>query len=104
MHHQRHGPLPRWHRDFIMAPSILRSALRAPRSALHPGDPRMRLRPAALTLLAALLVAPAVRANSSNSLMDVSADGSLLLVANRDNGTVSVVDAVARKKLHEIKV
>jgi YVTN family beta-propeller protein len=64
----------------------------------------MRLRPAALTLLVLLAVGPAVRANSSNSLMDVSPDGSLLLVANPDNGTVTVVDTVARKKLHEIKV
>src|SRR5579859_5062770 len=55
-------------------------------------------------LIALLVIVPAVRANSSNSLMDVSSDGSLLLVANPDNGTVTVVDPAARKKLHEIKV
>jgi YVTN family beta-propeller protein len=64
----------------------------------------MRLRPAALTLFVLLGAAAAVRANSSNSLMDVSPDGTLLLVANPDNGTVSVVDTAARKKLHEIAV
>jgi len=35
--------------------------------------------------------------------MDVLADGTLI-VANPDNGTVSVVDTVAKKVLHEIKV
>jgi YVTN family beta-propeller protein len=47
---------------------------------------------------------PAARGGSSNSLMDVSPDGGRLLVANSDNGTVSVVDVAARKVLHEIKV
>jgi YVTN family beta-propeller protein len=64
----------------------------------------MRLRPAAFTLLVLLTASPAVPANSSNSLMDVSPDGALLLVANPDNGTVTVIDAAARKKLHEVKV
>ncbi len=64
----------------------------------------MRLRSASLSLFALLVAGHAVWANSSNSLMDVSADGSLLLVANPDNGTVSVVDTASRKKLHEIKV
>ena len=58
----------------------------------------------AALLLAFLLIVPTVHANTSNSLMDVSPDGSLLIVANPDNGTVSVVDAAQRKKLHEIKV
>jgi YVTN family beta-propeller protein len=43
-------------------------------------------------------------ANSSNSLMDVSPDGRWLLVANPDNGTVSVVDTQAQRVLHEIPV
>jgi YVTN family beta-propeller protein len=64
----------------------------------------MRLRSTALVLIAVLGIIPAARANTSNSLMDVSADGSLLLVANPDNGTVTVVDTVARKKLHEVSV
>jgi YVTN family beta-propeller protein len=36
--------------------------------------------------------------------MDVSPDGARLLVANADNGTVSVVDTAARKVLHEVAV
>jgi YVTN family beta-propeller protein len=41
---------------------------------------------------------------SSNSLLDVSRDGKRLLVANSDNGTVTVVDIAARRALHEIQV
>jgi YVTN family beta-propeller protein len=44
------------------------------------------------------------QAGTSNSLLDVSADGGRLLAANPDNGTVSVVDRAARKVVHEIKV
>jgi YVTN family beta-propeller protein len=55
-------------------------------------------------LLAALVIPNAARAGSSNSLLDLNSDGSKLLVVNADNGTVSVVDTAARKKLHEIKV
>src|SRR5262245_41510594 len=47
---------------------------------------------------------PAVWAGSSNSLMDVSPDGTRLLVANPDNGTVTVVDTAAHKALREIQV
>src|SRR5262249_882739 len=47
---------------------------------------------------------PAVRAGTSNSLLDLSADGTLLLVANADNGSVTVVDTAARQALREIKV
>jgi YVTN family beta-propeller protein len=43
-------------------------------------------------------------AGTSNSLMDVSPDGKLLLVANSDNSTVTVVDTASRKALREIKV
>ena len=65
----------------------------------------MLLRPPAL-LLAALLCwpAPAARAGSSNSLLDVAADGNRLLAVNSDNGTVSIVDMRTRKVLHEIEV
>lgn len=42
-------------------------------------------------------------AGTSNSLMDVLPDG-LLLVANPDNGSVTVVDTKAGKALREIKV
>jgi YVTN family beta-propeller protein len=56
-------------------------------------------------VLALLNLGPAAaRAGSSNSLMDVSPDGTRLLVANADNGTVTVVDTAARKVLHEIAV
>ncbi len=51
-----------------------------------------------------LVVAPAARAGSSNSLLDVSPDGARLLVANADNGTVSVVDTKAREVLYEVPV
>src|SRR5436305_10089265 len=44
------------------------------------------------------------RAGSCNSLMDVSPDGAWLLVANPDNGTVTVVDTAARKAVHEIAI
>ncbi len=61
----------------------------------------------AVVLVGALYVAGSLttaRAGSSNSLMDVSPDGTRLLVANADNGTVTVVDAEKRIVLHEIKV
>jgi YVTN family beta-propeller protein len=58
-----------------------------------------------LALLLALLgLAPVASAGSSNSLMDISADGSLLICSNRDSGTVSVVDLKTRTKLREVKV
>ena len=59
-----------------------------------------------LVLLAALAMSltTKARAGSSNSLLDVSPDGSLLLVANPDNGTVTVVDTLTRKSIHEIEV
>src|ERR1043165_1355806 len=40
----------------------------------------------------------------SNSLMDVAPDGKSLIVANNDNGTVTLVDLVAQKAVREIKV
>src|SRR5580692_2090751 len=55
-----------------------------------------------LTLIA--YTASSVHAGTSNSLLDVSPDGKLLLAANRDNGTVTVVDTQTRKVLREIKV
>src|SRR5579859_3262985 len=58
-----------------------------------------------LPVLAAVLlcVGPA-RAGSSNSLLDVSPDGSRLAVVNADNGTVSFVDLKTRKVLKEVAV
>jgi YVTN family beta-propeller protein len=66
----------------------------------------MPVRLTASLALAVLLVwlPGAVSAGSSNSLMDVSPDGRRLLVANADNGTVSVVDTAGRRLVHEIVV
>ncbi|MFN4259367.1 MAG: c-type cytochrome [Gemmataceae bacterium] len=64
----------------------------------------MRRRVAYLSIVMVLSSWGTVGAGTSNSLMDVSPDGSLLIVANADNGTVSVVDTAARKVLHEISV
>src|SRR5581483_3560296 len=62
------------------------------------------MRRSCLPALLALLLPTLARANTSNSLMDVSPDGKWLLVANTDNGTVTVVDLAERKVRHEIPV
>jgi YVTN family beta-propeller protein len=54
-----------------------------------------------LRFLSILLLPAFAFAGSSNSLLDVSPDGSRLAVANTDSGTVSVVDLKSRKKLAE---
>ncbi len=64
----------------------------------------MSPRSAACLFLAVLLSATPALAGSSNSLLDVSPDGTRLLVANSDNGTVTVVDTARRRVLHEIAV
>lgn len=56
------------------------------------------------TLTALMLAGSVVRAGTSNSLLDVSPDGKRLIVANTDNGTVTVVDTAERKALREIAV
>jgi YVTN family beta-propeller protein len=43
-------------------------------------------------------------AGSSNSLLDISADGTLLACANRDSGTVTIVELATRAKRAEIAV
>lgn len=43
-------------------------------------------------------------AGQSNSLMDISTDGSLLACSNRDSGTVTIVDLATHKVVREIKV
>jgi YVTN family beta-propeller protein len=55
-------------------------------------------------LFSLLILCNPTFAGRSNSLMDVSPNGTLVLVANSDNGTVSVVDVKERKLLREIKV
>jgi len=57
-----------------------------------------------LGLILSFFVVSFAHAGASNSLMDISPDGKLLLVANRDNGTVTVVDTAAHKVLREIAV
>lgn len=54
-------------------------------------------------LLAIAWSAPA-GAGSSSSLLDVTPDGSRMLVANTDNGTVTVVDVKARKPVCELAI
>src|SRR5260370_1245381 len=43
-------------------------------------------------------------AGTSNSLMDVSPDGAWLLVANPDNGTITVVNIASHQVAREIRV
>src|SRR5207244_563809 len=63
------------------------------------------MRSVSLLLTVVCFSIPAVCcAATSNSLMDVSPDGTRLLVTNSDNGTVTVVDTAARKALREIAV
>src|SRR5262249_12104714 len=50
------------------------------------------------------LVSTVASAGASNSLLDVSADGTLLATANRDNGTVSIIDVALSKVLREVAV
>src|SRR5258708_39791244 len=57
------------------------------------------------TLVAlAMFPAAVARAGTSNSLIDISADGALLATANHDNGSVSIVDLASGKLLREIAV
>ncbi len=52
----------------------------------------------------ALLFTTSGVAGTSNSLMDISADGELLACSNRDSGTVTVVDLKSHTKLREFRV
>jgi YVTN family beta-propeller protein len=51
-----------------------------------------------------VLSTAALHAGHSNSLLDISGDGTLLAAANRDNGSVSIVDLASGKVLHEVPV
>ena len=44
------------------------------------------------------------QAGTSNSLLDISADGKLLACSNRDSGTVTIVDLQTLAKLYEVPV
>lgn len=57
-----------------------------------------------LPLLVFALSPALAQAGTSNSLVDVSPDGKRLLVANTDNGTVTVIDLDKNVVLREIKV
>src|SRR5581483_7900730 len=52
----------------------------------------------------AVAAAPAARAGTSNSLLDLTPDGKLLLAVNTDNGTVTVIDTAARAALREVVI
>jgi YVTN family beta-propeller protein len=53
---------------------------------------------------ATLCLTPALHAGSCNSLLDISPDGTRLLVTNRDNRSVTVVDTTANRALREVSV
>jgi YVTN family beta-propeller protein len=61
------------------------------------------LRSAAMVAMVALWCLPA-QAASSNSLLDISTDGRWLAAANRDNGSVSIIDLKSQQVTHEIPV
>lgn len=54
-------------------------------------------------LILCLCALPAL-AGTSNSMLDISADGRWLASANRDNGSISIVDLQSNKVVHEISV
>ena len=51
-----------------------------------------------LIVFAALAICGSASAGTSNSLMDVSADGKLLACSNLDSGTVTIIDVARRTK------
>lgn len=57
-----------------------------------------------IALVCLIASSAAVHAGFSNSLLDISADGTLLAAANRDNGTVSIVDLAKNEVLREVPV
>ena len=67
--------------------------------------PRRRIVECVLGIWLALVAAvPTSFAGSSNSLMDISADGRLLACSNRDSGTVTIVDLETHTKSREFTV
>lgn len=57
-----------------------------------------------LLICFAVLTPSIASAGSSNSLMDISADGKFLACSNRDNGSVTFVDLANNQVVQEIKV
>ena len=55
-------------------------------------------------LITILLFSPVAVAGTSNSLLDLSADGTLLACSNRDSGTVTIVHLDSHKKRFEVAV
>src|SRR5260221_535068 len=55
-------------------------------------------------ILSLVIAASVSFAGPSNSLMDVAPDGKSLIVANNDNGTITLVDLIEQKAVREIKV
>ncbi|MEO1996088.1 MAG: hypothetical protein ABGZ17_12520, partial [Planctomycetaceae bacterium] len=55
-------------------------------------------------MICVLAAGAAIAGGSSNGLLDISTDGRLLACANRDSGTVTVIDLQTLKKLREIPV
>jgi YVTN family beta-propeller protein len=70
---------------------------------IHQGGSRMR-RILGIGTLTLLLANSITFAGTSNSLMDVAPNGKSLIVANNDNGTVTLVDLVEKAAVREIKV
>jgi DNA-binding beta-propeller fold protein YncE len=58
----------------------------------------------AATLVMVAAFASSGRGGSSNSLMDISADGRFLACSNRDNGSVTIVELPTLRKVGEILV
>jgi len=66
---------------------------------------RKRILPAFFVAVVALAgTTPLCSASSSSSLMQISADGKLLVCTNRDSGTASVVDLSSKEVLREVKL
>ncbi len=65
---------------------------------------RVDLARAALSVLISLSWLSPAWPGTSNSLLDLSADGTLLACSNRDSGSVTIIDAKTLTKLREIKV
>ena len=67
-------------------------------------DDPVTLYPTYLLGLAVFFCATTAAAGTSNSLLDISADGKLLACSNRDSGTVTIVDLTSHTKLREFRV